>query len=58
MSQMTTNTEMTTESIANKKPYHTPKLNELGNVKELTLTNPGSPGDPSDGGSFPNNYVS
>ncbi len=56
MSQMTTNEEMTTESIANKKPYHTPKLSELGNVKDLTLTNAGSTGN--DGGSFFNRYVS
>ena len=56
MSQMTTNEEVTTDSIVNKKLYHTPKLSELGNVKDLTLTNAGSTGN--DGGSFFNRYVS
>ena len=58
MSQITTNEEVTTESIVNKKPYHTPKLSELGKVSELTATNP-NPSSGVDGGSVePNVYAS
>lgn len=43
------------------KAYHSPQLKKLGNVSEVTQTNSGSPGQPTDGGSFsnfPNIYAS
>lgn len=39
-----------------KKPYHSPVFEEIGDVKELTQTNTTSGG--FDGGSFPNVYAS
>ena len=58
MSQIMTHKEVTPAISANKKPYHTPELKELGNVCDLTSTNSPPPFSGSDGGSFPTNYSS
>ena len=40
------------------EPYHTPKLTELGNINELTTTNPPPDDGKRDGGSMFNQYGS
>lgn len=45
-------------SNTEKKPYHTPELKKFGSVSDLTLTSPGVPGDPTDGGGGFNQYAS
>ncbi|MBP0007981.1 MULTISPECIES: lasso RiPP family leader peptide-containing protein [unclassified Roseofilum] len=54
MSQMTSNPGNST----NQKKYNTPKLRKFGNVSDLTLTGPGAPGDPTDGGGGFSQYAS
>jgi len=51
-----TSTKETNSS--SKKAYHSPQLQKLGDVNELTLTNPGGFGDPLDGGGGINQYAS
>jgi hypothetical protein len=43
---------------ASKKAYHSPQLRKFGNVSDLTLTSPGTPADPKDGGGGFNQYNS
>ncbi len=47
------------ETDAPSKPvYRTPQLRKLGKVNELTDTIPPPGGKHTDGGSFPNSYLS
>ena len=46
------------DNIANLREYHSPKVRKFGSVSDLTLTNPGVFGDPTDGGGGFNQYGS
>lgn len=54
MSQVSTNET----NLPSKKAYHSPQFQKFGNVGDLTLSSPGTFGDPLDGGGLPNTYVS
>ncbi len=41
-----------------KKTYHSPVFEEIGDIKDLTQTNAPPPFTGNDGGSFPNMYAS
>jgi hypothetical protein len=49
--------ELRSSGRAGKKAYHTPRLENYGEVRELTLTTPGVPYG-SDNGTYPYSYAS
>ncbi len=50
--------QLATKPVENRKAYHTPKLEDYGDVRDLTQTSINI-GEPADGGViFPNMYTS